>query len=115
MILIGYEMKLDKELLDMAQQAARTLAEEINEMVRNMGGAPGEWHQWYAWHPVKTIGGNRVWLKQIYRRTQQTIFRRYAGYDYATDFDLLKDLDTPKRATGQRPPKPPPPAPRPHG
>jgi len=99
-----------KQLVDQIHK----LSTEINEMVRNMGGAPGEWRRWYAWHPVTTISGDCVWLKSIYRRNS-TVFQRYAGCDYATDFDLLKDIDTPKQATGQRPPKPPPPAPRPHG
>ena len=34
----------------------------------------GEWHRWFAWHPVRLqaspvmVGGKLVWLRQIERR-----------------------------------------------
>ena len=50
------------------------------------------WKPWFAWRPVRTISGQRVWLKHIYR----TIGNTYVDYDnwtwyyYADEFDLLK-------------------------
>lgn len=56
----------------------------------------GQWQQWFAWRPVTTIQGKRVWLKLIYRRSYSAISGN--GYDYATVFDLLqKDLSYPYR------------------
>ena len=31
-----------------------------------------KWEKWFAWKPVKTLSGNKVWLKTIYRR-QRTV------------------------------------------
>lgn len=47
----------------------------------------GQWERWFAWRPVTTIRGRKVWLKFIYRRNYTSI----AGneYDYATSLDLL--------------------------
>lgn len=28
----------------------------------------GEWHHWFAWHPVETESGQIVWLETILRR-----------------------------------------------
>lgn len=28
----------------------------------------GEWHQWFAWLPVDTECGNRVWMESVERR-----------------------------------------------
>lgn len=50
------------------------------------------WEEWYAWHPVKDIHGERHWLKKIYRRynwaksTEQPFGKEY---DYGTIFDVL--------------------------
>ena len=27
-----------------------------------------EWHAWFAWHPVMTIGRRHVWLERVERR-----------------------------------------------
>ena len=31
-----------------------------------------EWQKWFAWKPVKTMTGEKVWLRTIYRR-QRTV------------------------------------------
>ena len=31
-----------------------------------------KWEKWFAWKPVKTLSGNKVWFKTIYRR-QRTV------------------------------------------
>lgn len=55
---------------------------------------PIPWEEWYAWHPVKDIHGERHWLKKIYRRynwaksTEQPFGK---GYDYGTIFDVLAE------------------------
>lgn len=28
----------------------------------------GEWHRWFAWHPVFIISTGRVWLRTVERR-----------------------------------------------
>ena len=79
------------ELLKTLQQIS-TLAGDIHQMAKGINDRKiGPWTRWYAWYPVTTIGNQRVWGKSIYRRTRYTIFKRYAGRDYATDFDLLKE------------------------
>lgn len=36
---------------------------------RPMFGDPiGPWHRWFAWLPVRTYDGRRVWLRTIWRR-----------------------------------------------
>ena len=82
---------LDKDLQVTVQEIQR-LAKEINAMAKGIASEKiGPWRRWFAWRPVETITGNRVWGKRCYRRTRYTIFKRYAGTEYATDFDLLKD------------------------
>lgn len=57
---------------------------------QNVSSSP--WEEWYAWHPVKDIHGERHWLKKIYRRyswaksTEQPFGKEY---DYGTIFDVL--------------------------
>lgn len=31
-------------------------------------GDTSNWEPWFAWAPVRTIDGKKVWLKKIYRR-----------------------------------------------
>lgn len=82
---------IDKNMQVTVQEIQR-LATEINQMAKGIANEKiGPWTKWFAWHPVKTIGGDRVWGRRCYRRTRYTIFKRYAGCEYATDFDLLKD------------------------
>ena len=53
------------------------------------------WKPWFAWFPVKTVSGQRVWFKNIFRK--EKLYRDYqwggtyrTGYDYATLFDILR-------------------------
>ena len=60
----------------------------------NWRGQKVPWEEWYAWHPVKDIHGERHWLKKIYRRynwaksTEQPFGKEY---DYGTIFDVLAE------------------------
>ena len=68
------------------------LANEINQMAKGIADEKvGPWKRWFAWRPVTTIGGDRIWGKRCYCRIRYTIFKRYAGREYATDFDVLKE------------------------
>jgi hypothetical protein len=78
-----------QQMLDIVAKVNK-IAKDIDELADNLGRV-GPWEKWYAWYPVYTVSNQRVWLKSIYRRTQGQLFKRYAGYDYATDFDLLKE------------------------
>ena len=59
---------------------------------------PRKWTTWFAWRPVKTIGGRWIWLKRIYRTVGNTYVDQddwtwyYTWYYYGDDFDVLKDV-----------------------
>ena len=52
-----------------------------------------KWQPWFAWRPVTTVGGDRVWCRKIYRKAHQ----HYDGvqvwhtYEYGTEFDILRN------------------------
>jgi len=50
------------------------------------------WHIWFAWKPVTTVAGQRVWLKKIYRR--QIVYyadmNDWFHYEYGNIFDIIK-------------------------
>ena len=49
------------------------------------------WHNWFAWKPITTVGGSKVWLKTIYRKI---IFSEMYGFSTAIycqdEFEILK-------------------------
>jgi hypothetical protein len=51
------------------------------------------WHIWFAWRPVKTVTGERVWLKKVYRRCINTYVDHddWTRYEYGNIFDVLKE------------------------
>ncbi len=54
------------------------------------------WRRWWAWRPVRTVSGQRIWFTWCYSRYRLEISRSdlYAHqrvYEYATAFDLLKE------------------------
>lgn len=55
------------------------------------------WRQTFAWLPVKTILGHRVWGKKIYKRRYWVIwgntFHMEPHVEYATLFELLEYAD----------------------
>jgi hypothetical protein len=50
------------------------------------------WHIWFAWRPVATVSGERIWLKKIYRR--QVVWyadmNKWFHYEYGNIFDIIK-------------------------
>lgn len=50
------------------------------------------WRVWFAWRPVKTISGERVWGKKIFRRqvVSYADMDDWAYYEYGNMFDVLK-------------------------
>lgn len=50
------------------------------------------WHIWFAWRPVRTVGGELVWFKKIYRRqiVSYVDMDDWFHYEYANIFDILK-------------------------
>jgi hypothetical protein len=38
-----------------------------------------EWHSWFAWHPVRTLGGDYVWLERVLRRGQRILIANGDG------------------------------------
>lgn len=67
-----------------------------------------EWHEWFAWRPVK-VHGKRVWLKRVFRRCINTYVDHddWKRYEYGTAFDVIRN--EPTTHVGQEPPKPAPP------
>jgi hypothetical protein len=59
------------------------------------------WQEVFAWWPVVTVSGQRVWLKRVYkRRVWICLFHLYGSsshvtsqVQYATTFDLLSHTD----------------------
>lgn len=51
-----------------------------------------EWKPWFAWRPVQTISGDRVWWRQIYRQVGNSYVDHdgWTWYFYGTEFDVLK-------------------------
>ena len=49
------------------------------------------WNIWFAWRPVTTINGERVWLKKIYRRCINTYVDHddWTRYEYGNIFDII--------------------------
>ena len=50
------------------------------------------WQVWFAWRPVKTISGERIWGKKIFRRqvVSYVDMDDWAHYEYGNIFDILK-------------------------
>ena len=55
------------------------------------------WHEVYAWLPVTTVSGKRVWGKKVFKRkvwiVWGTSFHMEPEVQYATAFDLLTHED----------------------
>lgn len=52
-----------------------------------------EWTLWFAWRPVQTVAGKRVWLATVYRKigNDYSDMDDWTWYYYGTVFDALKD------------------------
>lgn len=50
------------------------------------------WQKWFAWRPI-VLDGNRIWLKNVYRRKFYAGGIHY-GYEYGTIFDVLMDNES---------------------
>ena len=53
------------------------------------------WREVFAWWPVRTISGRRVWLKKVYKQKYWAVwgagFHMEPRVEYGTVFDILKD------------------------
>lgn len=45
-----------------------------------LGTARAEWHDWFAWHPVKVASGDCRWLEVIERKIPGWV-NHYGGWD----------------------------------
>ena len=50
------------------------------------------WHIWFAWRPITTVNGERIWLKKIHRRqiVCYADMDDWFRYEYGNMFDILK-------------------------
>ena len=55
------------------------------------------WREVFAWWPVRTIGGKRVWMNFVYKRKFWAVwgtgFHTEPHVEYAELFDILADSD----------------------
>ena len=69
---------------------------EITERIHN-GPDCYPWREVFAFWPVKTIRGKRVWLQKIYKRRFWVVwgvsFHMEPHVEYGELFDILKDED----------------------
>ncbi len=53
------------------------------------------WREVYAWWPVKTITGQRIWREKVFKRKVWVVwgtgFHMEPEVQYATFFDLIKN------------------------
>jgi hypothetical protein len=51
------------------------------------------WRSWFAWYPIKTVAGERVWLKKIFRRCINTYVDHddWTRYEYGNIFDVINE------------------------
>lgn len=53
------------------------------------------WREVYAWRPVKTITGKRIWLDRVFKRKIWVVwgtgFHMEPEVEYATMFELITD------------------------
>lgn len=52
------------------------------------------WREVFAYWPVKTVGGRRVWLRKVYKRKFWAVwgtgFHMEPGVEYATVFEMIE-------------------------
>ena len=67
---------------------------EITQRIHN-GPDCYPWRPWFAWRPVKTISGQRVWLRRIYKRRFGAVwgtgFHMEPKVEFGDILDILKD------------------------
>lgn len=52
-----------------------------------------QWNSWFAWRPVTTLSGKRIWLKSIYRRANYKTYVTmddWQRWEYGDVFDVLR-------------------------
>lgn len=50
------------------------------------------WHVWFAWRPVNTLNGDRIWWQQIYRRSNiggLYVSHGEHSFEYGSIFDVI--------------------------
>ena len=49
------------------------------------------WKRWFAWRPVTSVSGQKLWMQTVYRRCINTYVDMddWKRYEYADIFDVL--------------------------
>jgi hypothetical protein len=65
------------------------MLDSIGTVPRKVISSP--WKPWFAWRPVKTVSGKKIWFEVIYRRCINTYvdMDNWTRYEYGTLFDIL--------------------------
>lgn len=56
------------------------------------------WNKIFAWFPVTTVSGQRIWFKPVYKRKVSELrsmgnsIVSHTYYEYGTLFDMLKTM-----------------------
>ena len=68
-----------------------TVGGYLEENAAGMQWDYSQWEKVFAWLPVTTIGGTRVWFTEVYRRTARIPLMQPEGtrIEYGTLFDIL--------------------------
>lgn len=89
---IGFNIELNKMV-----QLTRPIPNEkpMEYTIIEDGAGCYPWSKVYAWLPVKTISGERVWLERLLRRRVWVVwgtgFHMEPEIQYATVFDLISN------------------------
>jgi hypothetical protein len=53
------------------------------------------WKYWFAWYPVVTVNGERIWLQKCFRRKVfpfwDDMMYHSPDHEYATLFDVIQN------------------------
>jgi hypothetical protein len=73
---------------------SKIIKERCEHILLNESNQP-PWEPWFAWRPVMTISGERMWWTQVYRKIGNTYvdYDDYRWYHYGTEFDILKGTE----------------------
>lgn len=66
-----------------------------SERFKSMEMRDRPWREWFAWYPVRTIGGKLYWWTKVYRKCGNNYvdYDNWTWYFYADDFDVIKEVE----------------------
>ena len=71
----------------------------FNPLLRQEQQLFSPWRTWFAWRPVRTVAGQLVWLRKIYRRAYEKDYVTHddwTRYQYGSLLDVIANPDRPQ-------------------